>query len=93
MSQDRAARELIDPANCSILNIIMERPDTLLTEIDVSNICRILQQSGFKKQKLQFQNEGLRYVHNVTLEKVPFTVQKKLEQIRESLQENTYGYK
>ena len=63
--KDRVARKLTDPAKMFILDIVVERLGitlreiqeellyTLLIDIDVSNICRLLQLSGFTRQKLQ----------------------------------------
>ena len=82
---ERAARKLTDLAKLFILQLVLEKPritlreiqeqllHTLLIAIDIANICRVLQQSGFTKQKLQITalqwNEHLRqcYIEEVSI--------------------------
>lgn len=61
----RAAKKLTYPAQLLIFYLVMEKPgitlheiqeellDLLLIDIDVSNICRCLHQSGFTRQKIR----------------------------------------
>ena len=71
--KERVNRKLTDPAKLFIVlkspgitfyEILEELLHTLLTQIDVSNICRLLQQNGFTRQKLKIcalqQSEFLR---------------------------------
>jgi len=81
----KTARKLTDPAKLFILHLVLEKPgitlyeiqgellDTLLLEIDVSNICRCLHNNGFTRQRLQIsvlqRNEFLRqcYMEEVSV--------------------------
>ena len=63
--KDKSTRKLTDPAQLLVLHLAIERPgiklqeiqeellNLLLVDIHVSNICRFLHQSGFKRQKLR----------------------------------------
>jgi len=63
--KERAARKLTDPAKLFVLQLVLEKPGitlheiqeqllfTLFIQIDLANICRLLQQSGFTRQKLR----------------------------------------
>jgi len=83
--KERANRKLTDPVKLFIFHLVLESPGitlheiqeellhTLLVQIDVSNICRLLQQNGFTRQKLKIralqQSEFLRqcYMEEVSI--------------------------
>ena len=102
--KERATKKLTDPPELFILNIVVERPGitlreiqedllyTLLIEVDVSNICRLLQQSGFTRQRLQI--SALQVLRQCYMEEVSiynpgmFIFQMRLVQIGEIPLEN-----
>jgi len=83
--KERAARKLTDPVKLFVLQLVLEKPGislheiqeqllfTLFIQIDITSICRLLQQSGFTRQKLRItalqQSEYLRqtYIEEVSI--------------------------
>jgi len=100
--KETVTRKLTDPAKLFIFNLVLSSPGislreiqeellyTLLIHIDVTNICRLLQQNGFTRQKLKIcalqRSEFLRqcyYGRSFNLQ--PRNAWMKLEQIEEIL--------